>query len=74
MGLLALLGEGIPLFIQATKLGLDVAETAQRAVALAHKPTPATPEELADFKALLDAEKARLDELTAELNQDPPKS
>ena len=69
--MLKLLGEVIAYLPEAIKLGVDVSDTVQRAIALVNAPTPATDEELATFKEALDAEKAKLAVMTAELNKDP---
>lgn len=57
---------------QAIKVGIDVTEIVERAIALYNSPTAATPEELAALQSAIDAEKAKLASMSDQLNQDPP--
>ena len=70
--IVAILGEAIEFAPQAIKLGMDVTDIVNRAVALSKSPAPVTADELAAFGALLSAERAKLVDLTAQLNTDPP--
>ncbi len=72
LALLPLAMEILAYLPQAIKLGVDLTDTAGRAVALFNAPVPATQEELAALKTAIDAEKAKLAAMTAELDQDPP--
>lgn len=56
---------------QAIKLGIDLTETIEKALALYNQPTAATPEQLAELQTAISAEKAKLDSMSAELDKDP---
>jgi hypothetical protein len=68
--IIAILGETIQFMPQAIKLGMDVTEIVSRGVALSQSPAAATTDELAAFGALLAAERAKLVDLTNQLNKD----
>jgi len=68
--IIAILGETIQFMPQAIKLGMDVTEIVSRGVALSQSPAAATADELAAFGALLAAERAKLVDLTNQLNKD----
>lgn len=68
--MLAIVMELLAFMPQAIKLGVDTTVIVERALALYNAPTPATPEELAELKAAIDAEKVRLEGLTAALDAD----
>jgi hypothetical protein len=70
--MIALLGEIIAFLPTALRLGMDVAAIVDKAVTLANKPTPVTPEELVDLRAMINAQKVTMDGLTARLEADPP--
>ncbi len=55
----------------AIKLGIDLTDSATRAYELWQKGPATTQEELADLKAMIEAEKAKLASMTAELDKDP---
>lgn len=62
-----LLGEALGLVIPAIKLGIDITEVIERATALAKAPVPATEAELAEFRGMLDAQRAVLEAKTKEI-------
>lgn len=68
--IIAILGETIQFMPQAIKLGMDVTEIVNRGVALSQSPAATTADELAAFDALLAAERAKLVDLTNQLNKD----
>lgn len=70
--ILAILGEVIAYLPQAVKLGMDVSSIVQRALAITSGPADPTPEQIAELRTELDAEMAKLQALTAQLDQDPP--
>ena len=71
LSLLPLAMELLSFTPQAIKLGIDLTETIGRAVDLYNAPTPATQDELAALKTAIDAEKAKLNAMTADLDRDP---
>lgn len=66
----ALIAEAIDLIGPMVKLGFDITDIVNRTKAIATAPTPATADELAAFKAAIDAERAKLNAMTAELDKD----
>ena len=68
--IIAVLGEAIEFVPQAIKLGMDVTAIVERAIALSKSATPVTTDELAAFGDLLVAERAKLADLTNQLNKD----
>lgn len=68
--MLPIIAEALGLVVQGIKLGVDITDIVTRTKALADMPTSATADELAAFKSMLDAERAKLDAMTAELEKD----
>tara|TARA_R110000868_G_scaffold77432_2_gene221691 strand:+ start:287 stop:517 length:231 start_codon:yes stop_codon:yes gene_type:complete len=66
-----LLVEALQLLPVAIKAGMDVADIVNRAHALVNAPTPVTDAELAAFAELIASQRARLADLTRQLNADP---
>ena len=66
-----LLVEALQFLPVAVKAGMDVAEIVSRAHALINTPTPVTDAELAAFAELIASQRARLADLTRQLNADP---
>ena len=69
--IIAVLGEAVEFLPKAIALGMDVTDIVERAIALSKSPTPVTADELATFSAKLADEKARLESLTKQLNENP---
>lgn len=51
--------------------GLDIWAIVQRVNDLSNQPTPVTPDELAALKVMIDAERQKLANMTAQLDTDP---
>lgn len=70
MNVIALLGELAGLIRPGIELTNDLVALFRRGQEIANAPPPEGAEELAEFKRLLDEQKARLDANTAEIEKD----
>ena len=70
MKALDLIAEALSLIKPGVQLGVNLFAIVARAKEIASSPTPATDDELAAFKKLIDDQKARLNANTAEIEKD----
>ena len=72
LALLPLVMELLGLVPAAIKLGTDITDSVTEAIRLYNLPAPATPAELASLQTMIDLEKQKMADMTAELDKDPP--